>query len=267
MSPEPPTEAGIIAGAETIEMQEGNSRGILLLHGFGDTPQTLRLLALDLHKAGYDVRVPLLPGHGRNVNAFMASRASEWLDAARSELSAMRRSYGPVGLVGLSMGGALAAILASEVTDTPALVLLAPYVDMPVSHKIASAAFWLWGWSGARKSNSPESIRDPAERAKNVGYGFYSARLLYELWRLTVLARERLHAITTPTLLVQSRTDPRIASAVAERAFAALGTNQKRLVWVERAGHIITVDYGREKVFDEVRAWMTSHMAVHTTTA
>lgn len=158
------------------------------------------------------------------------------------------------------MGGALAAILAAQCPGIPSLVLMAPYLDMPVSHRIASASHWIWGGvAGPRTSRSPSSILDPAERAKNLGYGVYSGRLLYELWRLAAQARAALAAITSPTLLIQSRTDPRVAPEVAKRALAAIGTHDKKLVWVEGAGHIITVDYGRALVFGEVTAWIRQH--------
>jgi hypothetical protein len=45
-------EPAIIKGAETIDLQEGGSHGVLLLHGFGDTPQTLSLLARRLARNG-----------------------------------------------------------------------------------------------------------------------------------------------------------------------------------------------------------------------
>jgi len=254
------TRADVVPGAETINLQEGNSRGILLLHGFGDTPQTLRLLAKELHSAGYDVKAPLLPGHGRTIESFVASRHEEWLTFARQELRAMRENHETVALAGLSMGGALAAILAAEYKDVPALALLAPYIDMPWTQKIAASFYWAWGADRVRPSNSPASIRDPAERSKNVGYGFYSARLLHELAMIGKAARRALPRIDSPTLIVQSRTDPRIRASVAERALASLGSTEKKLIWIEGAGHIITVDYGREQVFHEVRDWMDSHV-------
>lgn len=258
-------EAGVRSGAEVIDLQEENSRGILLLHGFGDTPQTLRLLARDLHATGYNVRAPLLPGHGRSVAEFMVSRRADWIACARDELEIMKQRCETVALGGLSMGGALAAILAAENPECPALVLMAPYLDMPMAHKAAAATYSLWGGNRPHKSNSPGSIRDPEERAKNVGYGVYSGRLLFELWRVAALAQKSLAKIMSPTLIVQSRTDPRIAPEVAERALAALATRDKRLVWVERTGHIITVDYGRERVFTEVRSWLNGHMGVAAT--
>lgn len=250
----------MIPGAEGISLLQGSSSGVLLLHGFGDTPQTLQSLATELHSAGYDVAAPLLPGHGTNVESFMRSRREDWLACARVELARMRSAHDSVALAGLSMGGALAAILGSETPDIQSLVLMAPYLDMPPKVKVAAASHWAWGGlAGARKGTNPGSILDPAERARNLGYGAYSGRLLYELWRLAERARRALSNIIVPTLLIQSRDDPRIAPTVARDAFSAIGSADKKLVWVEGAGHIITVDYGRAQVFEQVKAWITTH--------
>ncbi len=243
-------------------MQEGNSSGVLLLHGFGDTPQTLDLLARHLYSAGFDVRVPLLPGHGTSVAEFLVSRREDWIALARAELGKMQRSHSSVALVGLSMGGALAAILAAETPQLKSLVLLAPYLDMPKTHKVAAATHWLWDRRGvARASTSPRSILDPVERKKNLGYGVYSARLLYELWRVSTQARRGLGKIRIPTMLIQSRSDPRISPSVAERAFSAIAAPEKKLRWAEGGGHIITVDYGRDEVFADVTDWIVEHQS------
>ena len=171
----------------------------------------------------------------------------------------MRATHRSVSIGGLSMGGAMAAILASESPDIKALVLIAPYLGMPLTHRIASASHWMWGpIAGVQRSSSPRSILDPEERKKNLGYGAYTARLLYELWRLAAQARRALSSITAPTLVIQSKADPRISSSVAERALAALGAKDKKLCWAE-GGHIITVDFGREKVFAEVTDWLNRH--------
>jgi esterase/lipase len=95
----------------------------------------------------------------------------------------------------------------------------------------------------------------------------YTGRLLYELWRLAHRARLALPLIRTPTLLIQSKEDPRISPSIAERAFELLGAADKRLVFTEGAGHIITVDYGRERVFQEVSDWLAAHVRVEVATA
>jgi esterase/lipase len=65
--------------------------------------------------------------------------------------------------------------------------------------------------------------------------------------------------VQAPTLIIQSREDPRIAPDVAEFALKSLGACEKQLVWTEGAGHIITVDFGRERVFSETETWLLKH--------
>lgn len=119
---------------------------------------------------------------------------------------------------------------------------------------------WLWApLAGMRSSQPTGSILDPAEREKNLGHGVYTGRLLYELWRLARDARRSLHAVTAPTLILQSKNDPRVAPSIAEMAFDTIAATEKRLVWIE-GGHILTVDYGRQVVFDEVRKWLDAYL-------
>jgi carboxylesterase len=252
-------ESDILNGAETIDLQEEGSRGVLLLHGFGDTPQTLTLLARRLHAAGYSVLAPLLPGHGRTMRAFSHSNADEWVAASRTALEDMQARYADVSVVGLSMGGALAAIITSASETVRALVLIAPYLEMPLPLRLAARTHWLWGCiAGEINARNPRSIRNPIEREKNLAYGLVTGRALSELWKVVRRARKVLPTVIVPTLIVQSRADPRIAPGVAERVLALLGARDKKLVWAE-GGHIITVDYGRERVFAEVEAWLARH--------
>jgi carboxylesterase len=250
----------VVRGAQTIDLQEEGSPGVLLLHGFGDTPQTLALLARHLHKCGYSLYVPLLPGHGRDMAAFKKSGADDWIEAARSALVEMRSRHDKVSLVGLSMGGALATILASEESELPALVLIAPYIAMPPLLHFAAATHWLWGkFAGELNSRDPRSIRDPIEREKNLAYGKVTGGALFELLTVVRRARRALRNVRTPTLIIQSRDDPRCAPEAAEFALDALGAKEKKLIWTEGGGHILTVDYGRERVFSETEKWLTAH--------
>ncbi|MEJ7811543.1 MAG: alpha/beta fold hydrolase [Gemmatimonadaceae bacterium] len=281
---------GIIPGAEPIELETSaydggasdggasdggasdggahdavRGRAVLLLHGFGDTPQTLRYLADDLHARGYAVRAPLLPGHGRTLRAFAASCADEWVGSARAELAALRTRYDRVSVVGLSMGGAIASILAAELaaegSPLPALVLIAPYLDMPASVRRAARWHRALGTASAYVSgrSGEHSIHDDAERAKAISYRATTPRLLAELAAVADRARGGLSRITAPTLVIQSREDNRIAPEIAERAFAALGAREKRLAWLSGCGHVVTVDRERERVFALVREWLDAH--------
>lgn len=259
-------DSGIIAGAEAIDLHHGRSRhGVLLLHGGGDTPQTLRYLAEYLHARGYNVRAPLLPGHGRTLSDFSSVTADAWLDAARVAYRELCRVNSWVGLAGLSMGGALAVRLAAEDDSIPALGLLAPYLAMPPKIALAARFSAVWGalvpYVRALDPAGPRSIHDPVEMERSLAYGVFTPAALRAL-RITVRqAFDALPRVSAPTLMIQSREDNRIAPADAQRAFDRLGASEKQLVWTSGAGHVITVDYGRERVFELLGDWLERHRA------
>lgn len=251
---------GIIDGAEPIVRDLPGAPAVLLLHGGGDTPQTLRYLADHLVACGYAVHAPLLPGHGSTLRAFSRVTAQAWMQRVREEYAAMSRVYDSVSVVGLSMGGALGARLAAE-RPVPALVLLAPYLAMPPL--IARAARWARAWGVlvpyVRSSAPQPSIKDPREEQRSLAYGVFSAGALRALYDTVRAAAAALPLISAPTLVLQSTEDGRIAAADARRAFERIGAAEKRLVWLNGTGHIITVDYGREQVFEAVVNWLDTH--------
>jgi carboxylesterase len=255
---------GIIVGAQGFELDASGGRAVLLVHGGGDTPQTVRYLADLLHAHGYAVRAPLLPGHGRTIRQFADVTADAWLDAVRAEYRAMRARHAWVGVVGVSMGGALAVQLAAELgAELPALGLVAPYLTVPASVRRAARLAPIWGpMVPYVRSTSGRSIHDPVEAAKNLAYGIFTPTALRALVITADRAAALLPRVAAPTLVVQSREDNRIPSQACEESFRALGAREKRLVWVEGAGHIITVDFGRETVCAALADWFDARREV-----
>jgi carboxylesterase len=230
---------------------------ILALHGFGDTPQTLHYLAETLAARGWYVRAPLLPGHGRTLHEFAQSSAADWLAAARSEYAALKAKHDHTVVLGLSMGGALATVLAGESTDLPALVLIAPYLAMPrVLRMLAGSAPVIGVAVRYLAGGGVRSILDPTEATRNLAYGATTPRLVGELRRVVNMARSAAPRVRAPTLYIQSHQDNRIAPAAAQAAFDRLGSQSKKLVWVDQGTHIITVDFGRDVVNANVADWL-----------
>jgi esterase/lipase len=186
-----------------------------------------------------------------------ASTHVEWLDYARAELFAMRARYRWVAIAGLSMGGTLGALLAAQIRDLPSLVLIAPYLTMPRYLRVLSSTAGIWSdRAGPIRAANTESVLDPSERAANLAYGVVTGRGIHELSLLVREGRRALGEIRAPTLLIQSAHDNRVSTGSARRAFNALTMESKRLVLTPEGGHIITVDYGREHVFEEIRTWL-----------
>jgi carboxylesterase len=255
----PVNREGIVIGAEGFILEQSGAPAVLLLHGAGDTPQTLRYLADALHARGFHVSVPLLPGHGRSVKDFARVTADDLSEAARARYAELRPSHSWLGVIGLSMGGALAVQIAAEHQDLPALGLIAPYLAMPKMVDRAARLAWLWGpLVPVLRSADGVSVLDPVERDRSLAYGAFTPaalRALRTTMRRAVIALPR---VAAPTLMIQSRQDNRLGVADAERSFAQLGAREKRLQWITGAAHVITVDYGRDTVIASLTSWMES---------
>jgi carboxylesterase len=253
---------GIVIGGEGFVLPRADAPAVLLLHGAGDTPQTLRYLADYLFARGFHVAAPLLPGHGRSVREFERVTGDELSNAAHAAYAELRAGHTWVGLVGLSMGGALAVQLAAQYPDLPALCLAAPYLEMPRRIERAARLAWLWGpFMPIVRSSEGVSIVHPLERDRSLAYGVFTAGALRALRETVRRAWRALPRVSAPTLVVQSREDNRISAGAAERAFRKLGAKEKRLEWISGAAHVITVDIGRERLFASFTSWLESHGA------
>lgn len=101
-------------------------KGILLIHGLGDSPWTFVDIAAELSKRGYLVRTILLPGHGTRPEDVMYVTADDWRQVVRQQADAMRRDVDTLYLGGFSTGANLALEYAYDHADVAGLVLFSP---------------------------------------------------------------------------------------------------------------------------------------------
>jgi esterase/lipase len=105
---------------------EGREGAVLLVHGFGDSPEEMRPLGEELHAAGWTARGMLLPGFGPQLALIGEVRWEDWIEAVLRELRALRARHSRVLLLGYSLGGSL-ALAASAAEPPEGLELLAPF--------------------------------------------------------------------------------------------------------------------------------------------
>lgn len=247
---------GVVIGAEPRTYGAREGRAILLLHGYNDSPQTLDRIARQLHADGWTVRLPLLPGHGRSLQAFDEWTADQVLTMVRDEYAQLRATHHTVVVGGLSMGGALACWLSAE-SDAAAVILYAPMLFVPAPMQVGVSTARLWslvtryvGRGGQR------SIRDPQAAREMIAYGCSTRRSLEALEQIARGTIVRLGFVRAPTLVVQSAEDNRLPREQSQHAITRLGAKDRTVIWTHGAGHVLTVDYGWEGIATTTVEWL-----------
>jgi pimeloyl-ACP methyl ester carboxylesterase len=127
---------GEAARSITVIAREGGKPGLFWLGGFRSDMAGSKAAALDRWAAmsGHAATRFDYSGHGRSEGAFEEGTISRWLDEADAVLGGF--TNGPQVLVGSSMGGWIALLLArrlaerGEAARLAGMVLIAPAVDM-----------------------------------------------------------------------------------------------------------------------------------------
>ncbi|GAA0301123.1 alpha/beta fold hydrolase [Kineococcus aurantiacus] len=217
--------------------------GVLVLHGFTATPLSVAGWAEEFHAAGFDVEVPLLPGHGTTVADCDRSTWADWVAAASAALSRLRNDV--VLVAGISMGGALALRLAELRPDrVHGLVLANPAVALEPWKELAVATL---GRVLPRWSAVAGDLQDPA--AQVLAYDRTPLRALVSQvggWRRT---RDDLARVHQPVLLLRSRVDHVVPAASAHRVLAGISSEEVTEVVYANSFHELTSDRDAPAVF------------------
>ena len=214
---------------------EGSSHAVLLIHGFTACPAQMIPLGKMLHEAGFTVRCIRLPGHGTSPEDMKNSTWQMWLHEARTAAREMRKMYPHFTVAGLSMGGALAMILAEEMDLTACVTLAAP---TNAANKLAALAGLL---HPVYPTVHTRLSRSTQPKEYDVGYTFYPTKKVADLNRIMRMARTNLHKITCPLLSIQSRKDRTIVPESMETIQEKASSTVKEHLWLQEAPHVITL--------------------------
>ena len=262
---EPPPAIKVMRGAEPFRIQGKTDVGFLLVHGFEDSPYTMRNIGELLNREGHTVIAPLLPGHGTNVKDFAKTRYEHWLTAVRDTYQRERPRFRHFFLVGFSMGGNLCLTLASEVArqNPPSGIIC---ISAPVLlNGFLNGRFILKDprlfLSGVMKNfftHIPKAQSGVSEKVMIpwVGYGeAYTLPPLHSFKLGVAKVRHRLHRIKQPTCLIHATGDKTVHIENMHYIFRKVSSSEKRAYVFslneDLSTHhvLVTHQLAREKVF------------------
>jgi len=219
-----------------------------LIHGFTSHPTKVwGPLTSRLERAGFEVHTPALRGHGGKPEDLIGVRAEDWIDDVHRAAAGLDPGY---AVVGLSMGGLLAAHLAAH-DDPAALVAVVPALGF--QNPLAPLAPYLARF--IKKLPGTDSISDPSLRRQNPNYPYFPTSAFVELLKLSRQAPDWLPRVRAPALVIQAEHDKVIPRAAVRRYHDLLGGRKQ--FWVAPdSGHDALLDRNAEAVAGKIVEWL-----------
>jgi carboxylesterase len=228
----------ILAGAEPFSFA-GGPVGVLVLHGFTGTPQSVRPLACAFADAGLTVELPLLPGHGTTVDDLLHTSWADWSAAAEQEYTGLRQRCQLVVVAGLSMGGTLACWLATRHPEIAGLICVNPAVEPPAP----SFMELLDGMATSGGVTLPSIGSDVAmPGSAESAYDATPIAGLRSLMEAVTALEPRLGEIRCPLLLFSSPNDHVVPPGAGDVLASRVSGPVERFS-CERSFHVATIDY------------------------
>lgn len=216
---------------------------VLLLHGYSDSPYSLRAIGEALRARGGHILGLRIPGHGTAPSALRLTTAEDMNAAVSLAINHLHqeRPDRPIIVVGYSNGAALAlyhtleAISGADAVKPSALVLISPEVGISPVAALASWQAWFGEILGVTELawDSIEIEFDPFK------YNSFAVNAGAQAYRMTEMVQERLGTVAAsgrlrevpPILAFQSEADATVtASAVKQELFDRLDSDDAELV-------------------------------------
>ena len=236
-----------IPGAEPFFFSGGKT-GCLLVHGFTGTSKEMRLMGDFLNKKGLTVMGIRLAGHATNPRDMIRTRWPDWLASVEDGFNFMRESCEILFAAGLSLGGILSLTAASYLEFEGVIAMSTPY-SLPEDWrlKIAKPLSILVPYVDKGKSET----KDVEQASEHIDYAQYPTRSIAELRDLIQVFHGQLSKITTPVLLINSKSDKTVPISQMEQIASQLTSASVTKYLIEKSGHVITEDIEREMVFQK----------------
>ncbi len=249
------TTVEIIAGAEPV-IHEGSGTGILMLHGFTATPAQFKEFTRLFVERGYSVRVPLLDGHGTNVDQLNKCVWNDWYGTAKKHLFEMRKHSDKVFVIGQSMGGTLALHLAAHY-QLEGLVLLAPAMKfkslLPLLAPVVAPLKPRW------KKKDGADIQNLKSRKESLNYDTIPLKALNELKKLMVHVQDDLQDVHVPVLIAHSIHDHTIDFKGSKTVYEKISSRSKSFLELKNSYHILSLDNDKDVVLRESENFIQKH--------
>ncbi|CAM3944599.1 Alpha/beta hydrolase [Bordetella tumbae] len=236
-------------------------KGILLVHGLGDSPWSFHDIGQQLADQGFLARTVLLPGHGTRPEDMLDVTLEDWRRVVAEQAQALSRDVDQVYLGGFSTGANLVLDYAYAHPDIQGLLLFSPaFMSNSSFDWLAPLVSWARPWLLAADNGRPMQTVVRYMNVPTNGFAqFYrSSRSVRQAMRGTPYGK--------PVLMVVAENDSVLDSNYLSNVFTTQFTHPaSRLIWYGKDRDLFQQDQRvlvRSDYLPELQISQFSHMGV-----
>ncbi|WP_018922364.1 alpha/beta hydrolase [Salsuginibacillus kocurii] len=241
----------VIEGADSF-YYKGQDIGVLLLHGFIGTPQSVREVGSLLAEFGFTVYAPRLSGHGTDSEELLEVNERTWIENVDHAYHYLAQQCNKVFVVGQSMGGTLALQLAAKSPELAGIITINAAFDLsrmereigPLRHAYLA-------------ENGPDTF---AQDVHEITYQHVPVKGYYHLFSLTKQLPTLLKKIEQPALIVRSRIDHVVPPANSDDIYQRISSVNKTLYTLKKSYHVATMDVEKQELAHRIGTFI-AHQA------
>jgi len=232
---------------------EGGEKAVLLLHGFTGNSADVRMLGRFLEKKGYTCHAPHYKGHGVAPEELVHTGPKDWWKDVMDGYEFLKsKGHESIAAVGLSLGGVFSLKLGYTVPIKGIVPMCAPMYIKSEEVMYEGVLAYAREYK-KREGKSSEQIEQEMEEFKQT-----PMNTLKSLQELIAEVRNSVDMIYAPTFVVQGRHDHMINTDSANIIYNSVESPTKDIKWYEESGHTITFDKERDKLHEDVYAFLES---------
>ncbi|RKQ35891.1 alpha/beta hydrolase [Oceanobacillus halophilus] len=235
----------VLKGAEEFYLK-GNDVGVLVIHGFTGTTQSMRFLGERIAEAGYTVYGPRLKGHGTTPENMEKASFKDWINNVEGGLEKLKETCSTIFVTGLSMGGTLTLYLAEKHPEIKGVMPINAAINMPDMND---------NYEQLSKGDTRfvEGIGSDIkqENVIELAYKRTPVKSMSDLMELSKQVRENLGKVTSPSLIFKSEVDHVVPPENSVEIYNRISSENKSIVELKNSYHVATLDNDKELISEK----------------
>ncbi|MDO9399623.1 MAG: alpha/beta fold hydrolase [bacterium] len=245
------------------EFSVGNGDiGLLLIHGFGDSPAVYRNFALALSETNFTCKIMRLPGFALPMTAYSKTNSKQWVEKLEQEIYQLKQKHKCVWIIAHSLGGATTIkYLLNNSQKVDGVILIAPllkvssrqsfFIPARILYQIANYCLF---FTKIFENYLPLDLYDPTIKHQ---FDRFIPKIIYkELFNLLDNVKGKAKKINIPFLMILSKNDLIVDGKEAEHFYNQVSSPYKNILILKNSGHMIPLDYEWKNVVSTISTFI-----------